>query len=189
MKIKISRQSIYLITLSTILLLFVVLFSFLVLIPEGKKYREHRVELQKENKELTKYQNFHDETLEVYKQLQADNRHVIEALKSPFNIERFEKLHKEHFQTLIIAQKEKMADEETFSVYEVKTTSHIHSPQSFYDFLDAINKSEWVIGINFPIHFVRDGDLIKSSFTMRVYAAEKKPEKEDLNVSELEGEE
>lgn len=189
MKIKISRQNIYLIVLSSILLIFVLLFSFVVLIPEGKKYREQRVELQKEAKELRKYQNFHDETLEVYKQLQADNRHVIEALTAPFNVERFEKLHKEHFRSLIIAEKEKIADEDPFCVYEVNTTSHINSPQSFYDFLDAINKSEWIIGINFPINFVRDGDLIKSSFTMRVYAAEKKPPREDLNMSELEDEE
>ena len=188
MKISITRQSIYLSVLSGILLLFVLVFSFLVLIPEGKQYREQRVELKRESAELRKYQNFHDETLETYKQLQADNRHVIEALSSSFHPERFEKINKEHFQSLSISEKEKVAEEEFFYVYEVNTTSHISSPQSFYNFLDTINKSDWIIGVNFPISFKRDNDLIRSSFTMRVYHAEKKPSKvvDDSDLEALE---
>lgn len=185
MKINITRQNIYLAVLSSILLLFVLFFSFLVLIPEGKQYREQRVELKRESAELRKYQNFHDETLEVYKQLQSDNRHIIEALASSFNSERFEKINKEYFQSLTILEKEKIADEDFFSVYEVNTTSHISSPQSFYNFLDAINKSDWIIGINFPISFKRSNDFIRSSFTMRVYKAEKRALKE-LESSDLE---
>jgi hypothetical protein len=187
MKINISRQNIYLIVTSVMLLIFVLIFSFLLLIPEGKNYREQRIELKKETREFKKYQNFHDETLETFKQLQADNRHVIAALDTSFNPQRFEKIHKDFFTSLLISEQKQVADEDDFCVYEVNTTSHINSPQSFYNFLDAVNKSDWVIGINFPINFKRDGNLIKSSFTMRVYTVNKKVKEEsseELNVSE-----
>jgi hypothetical protein len=59
-----------------------------------------------------------------------------------------------------------------FTIYEVNTTSKINSPKVFYNFLDSINKSDWIIGVNFPINFKREADMIRSSFTMRVYTAE-----------------
>lgn len=182
MKINIARQNIYLIATSIVLLIFVLLFSFLILIPEGKNYREQRIEVKKEIREFKKYQNFHNETLETFKQLQADNRHIITALDTSFNPQRFEKIHKDFFTSLMISEQKQIADEEEFCIYEVNTTSHINSPQSFYNFLDAVNKSDWVIGINFPINFKRDGDLIKSSFTMRVYVANKKPKQSESNT-------
>jgi hypothetical protein len=172
MKINISRQSIYLLSLSIFLLIFVLLFSFLVLIPEGKEYREKRGEVSKQRAELRRYTEFSDTTLEKLKQLQADNRHIITALDTSFNPERFEKQHRTFFTSLTLAKQEKKENEDDFLVYEVNTTSSINSPQSFYEFLDAVNKGDWIIGINFPINFKRDSELIKSTFTMRIYKAQ-----------------
>ncbi len=172
MKVNISRQNIYLLALSTFLLLFVLLFSFLVLIPKGKEYREERNELKKANRELRKYENFDSDTFSLLKKLQSDNRHIITAFKTDFNADRFEKQNKNYFSSLSVSKKvfiDKVEDE--FSVYEVNTTSHISSPKSFYQFLDAVNKGDWMIKINFPINFKRDADMIRSSFTMRVYKA------------------
>jgi len=172
MKINIARQNIYLLILSTLLLIFVLLFSFLVLIPKGKEYREQKLELRNDNFELKKYQNFHDETLEILKKLQSDHRHIITSFDNTFNAQRFEKQHKVYFDSLSLAQiKDSKDKEEEFLVYEVETSSQINSPKSFYDFLDAINKSDWIIGVNFPIHFKREAQTIRSSFTMKVYCA------------------
>lgn len=184
MKINISRQNIYLLAVSIFLLIFVLLFSFLVLIPEGKKYREQRIELKKENRELRKYQNFNDETLEHLKELQSENRHIITAFETEFNAARFEKKHKNYFSSLVVSKQITQANEGEFTVYDVNTSSHISSPQTFYSFLEAVNKSDWIIGINFPINFKRDADLIKSSFTMKVYSINRDANKtEDLNSS------
>jgi len=173
MKINVSRHQIYILLLSIFLLLFVLVFSFALLIPEGKEYRVKRVELKKEQKEYAKYKAFHDETLETLKELQSKNRHIITAFDRPFSPERFEKQHKVNFSSLTISKIERSKDEEGFSVYEVNTTSHISSPTNFYDFLDAVNKGDWIIGVNFPIKFLRDGEMIKSSFTMKVYTNNK----------------
>lgn len=173
MKINISRQYVYILLLSVSLFLFVIIFSFGILIPKGKLYRESRLELLKENAELRKYQDFHDKTLKQLKELQSKNRHVITAFGTAFSPDRFEKQHKSFFSSLRVSKIARSEDEEGFATYEVNTTSQISSPKNFYNFLDALNKSNWIIGVNFPIDFKRDGEMIKSSFTMKVYTDNK----------------
>jgi hypothetical protein len=168
MKINIPRQNIYLINISLFLLVFVLVFSFLVLIPQGKDYRENRGELKISSKELRKYQNFYDETESKLKELQKKHRAIIVAFDNKFNPKRFQKQYKNYFSSLELSELKKSAVKEEFTTYEVNATSQISSPKSFYNFLDAVNKSDWIISVNFPIEFKRDGELIKSSFTMQV---------------------
>jgi len=158
---------------SLFLFLFVLVFSFAVLIPAGKEYRIKRVELKKTNKELREYENFHNETLETLQELKSKNRRIITAFDTTFNPARFEKQNKNYFSSLSIAEVNFLKVEKDFAVYEVNTTSEISSPSTFYNFLDSVNKSDWIIAVNFPINFKRDGELIKSSFTMKVYCNNK----------------
>ncbi len=178
MKIKISRPNIFLIAISTFLLIFVVLFSFLVLIPKGKEYRVQRLDVKKLNSELRQYQDYNDEILSKLKELQKKNRHTITAFENIFNPDRFEKQNKKYFLSLKLSKIQRTKKyEESFDTYEVNTTSKISSPESFYNFLDSINKSDWIISVNFPIHFKRDKDVISSSFTMKVYVVSKDTKK------------
>ncbi|WP_457743476.1 hypothetical protein [Sulfurimonas sp.] len=173
MKINISRHYLYILLVSLFLFLFVLLFSFIVLIPKGKEYREKRVEFNKINIKVNKYQNFYDDTLKTLKDLQSKDRHIIAGFDNIFNPDRFEKEHKNYFSSLSLAKISKIKDESGFAVYEVNTTSRIASPTNFYNFLDAVNKSDWIIGVNFPIDFKREGEMIRSSFTMKVYCNNK----------------
>jgi len=168
-KINISRQHIYLLTISLLLFVFVLIFAFAVLIPEGKEYRIKRTELKKELKELRKYQNFSDETYELLKNMQSENRHIITAFDTLFDLNRFEKQYKSYFTSFKITQLQSKDPEDGFTVYEVNASSKITTPTKFYEFLEAVNKSDWIIDINFPINFKREGEHINSSFTMRVY--------------------
>ena len=172
MKINISRQHIYLLSILIFFFIFVLIFSFAVLIPEGKEYRKNRVEFKKESKELRRYQNFHNEVQDRLKELQGDNRHIITAFDATFDPYRFQKQHRNYFSALIISELSKVSDDDEFISYEVNTTSEISSPKSFYEFLDAVNKSDWIISVEFPINFKRDGEMIKSSFTMKVFYAD-----------------
>jgi hypothetical protein len=158
------------ILVSVFLLLFVLLFSFFVLIPEGQHYREKRLELKKATLEYQQYKDYHDELMANLKDLQHKNRHIITAFDTIFNPDRFQKLNKSYFSSLTLSKLTREKDEDGFAVYEVNTSSHISSPKNFYDFLDGVNKSDWIIGVNFPINFQRDGEMIHSSFTMKVYA-------------------
>jgi hypothetical protein len=143
------------------------------MIPEGKSYRIKKTELKKENLELKQLSDFAIEKEVILQKLQGDNSHVIKAFDAEFSAERFEKQHRNFFSSLSVSKRTKLEDEDGFSVYEVNTTSEISSPKSFYNFLDSVNKSDWIIGINFPINFKREGEMISSSFTMRVYSNNK----------------
>lgn len=173
MKINLPRHYLYLALISVVLLIFVLIFSFAVLIPKGKEYRIQRLEFKKEFKEYKKYQMFYDETLKVLKELQSKNRHIIGAFDRPFNPTRFEKQYKNFFSDFKVTKLDRTKDEEEFAVYEVNTTSRINSPTNFYDFLDALNKGDWIVSVNFPITFKRDSEAISSSFTMKVYSNNK----------------
>lgn len=170
MKLRISRQSLYILLVSFVLLVAVLLFSFLVLIPKGKEYRIMRLEEKKHAQVLMQYQQWHDETYENLKNLQAGNKRIITAFDNSFNAERFIKMNGHHFESLQLTKLERTQDEEPFAVYEVNASSKIDSPQSFYAFLEEINKSDWIVGVNFPINFEREDTLILSSFRMKVYS-------------------
>ena len=166
----ISRQSIYITILSILLLIFVFVFSFVALIPEGKKYRLQRVQLSTQYSDLRRYQDYDAQIFDELKKLQSDNRHIITAFDVSFDKDRFIKKYKAMFNTLEIKEVKALKKEDRFSVYDVKTSSKISSPAVFYKFLDEINKSDWIVAVNFPIDFKRDGEVINSSFKMKVYS-------------------
>ena len=181
----INRQSIYILILSTFLLIFVLVFSLNFLIPKGKKYREQRSQLSFAKTDLKRWKTFDDETYDVLKKLQSDNRHIIVAFDSSFNEERFIKKYKSLFNSLSLSKTTNLDSKEGFEVYEVTTSSQIRSsPETFYAFLDEINKSDWIIGVNFPINFKRNGEVINSSFKMKVYCNGTTASK-DSNTSKL----
>ena len=73
MKSSFSRQSIYLFSLCVFLLVFVLVFSFSVLIPQGKEYRVKRGDLKKENPELKQISDFSIEKEVLLQKLQKIN--------------------------------------------------------------------------------------------------------------------
>src|SRR3989339_349653 len=164
-----NRQTLFVVILSLFLLTGVVAFSFLFLIPKGKEYRALRLESKKEVQQLELAQNRYDNTHNRLKDLQLQHKGTIGAFDKMFNPDRFERLYKKEFTDLYLTEVTTFESNGTFKVYEVNATSKITSPQSFYNFLENVNKSEWIIGVNFPIHFERDGDKIRSSFTMKVH--------------------
>ncbi len=174
MKFHISRQMIYVLALAVVFLIIVFIFAFTFLIPIGKEYRIARMESKKVSYHVDIIQDEYDKVYEKLKGLQTDNRHVIGAYKTIFNPDRFKKMYASHFESFTLSELAMHSQDGEFAVYEVNTSSLIQSPQGFYDFLDGVNKSDNIIGVNFPIHFERDANLIKSSFTMHVYIAGQK---------------
>jgi len=183
-KFHISRQMIYILALAVVFLMVVFIFAFAFLIPSGKAYRVARLDVKKISYQVDVIQNEYDKIYENLKELQTDNRHILTAYKSIFNPERFIKMNKSYFKSFTLSQLSGPSTEGEFAVYEVNTSSLIESPQGFYDFLDGVNKSDNIIGVNFPIDFKRDGNLIKSSFTMHVYIASVKKKKESSEKEE-----
>ena len=180
----INRQSIYILILSVFLLIFVLVFSFVWLIPLGKEYREQRVKLSYENADLRRWKDFDAQTYATLKNLQSENRYIIAAFENGFDEKRFIKKYSKLFNSLTLSKTTQKDNVDIFELYEVTTSSQISSPATFYNFLDEINKSDWIVEINFPIKFKREGEVISSSFTMKVYCNARESSK-DSNTSKL----
>jgi amino acid permease len=167
----ISRQTLITIIISLILVILVMLFAFLMLIPQGKEYRQLRLDNKKEIISMMQLEIHHENIYKQLKELQSENRHIINGFVNPFTADDFLLENSKFFESLTLSRLKTAGSKEEFDLYEVNTTSKISSPQSFYDFLENINKSSWIIGVNLPIFFDRDDNLIKTTFTMRVYKA------------------
>lgn len=149
------------------------LFTFLVLVPTGKEYRQTRILYKKALAENNQIQEEHDQKLATMKELKSKNRHVLNSFSNIFNPKLFVEKNQKFFKKLDINEVKFKEDQADFKVYEVNAVSSLASPKSFYDFLQAINKSDYIIKVDFPINFVRKHDLITANFNIRVYKAVK----------------
>jgi len=169
MSVSINNRTFYLIILSMVLLVSIILFSFFVLIPKGKEYRSLRLENKKEQRAMDSAREDYDETQMKYEKLTEKNKEIIKAYANVFNPEKFTRLNRSQLQDLYLTELQVTDQNKSFKVYEVNATTKITSPEVFYQFLEKVNHSGWIIGIHFPVHFERDKDLIKLSFTMKVH--------------------
>jgi hypothetical protein len=165
-----NHRTLYLVLISLTLFVGIVVFSVLFLIPKGKEYRTLRLESKKEQQLIAQAQERYDQVNEKHKKLKGESAQTIQAFRTPFDAVKFTKNNQQDFQDLYLTEIEMAEHNGSFKVYEVNATTKITSPQTFYQFLEKINKSDWVIGVDFPINFERDGDKIKSSFTMKVHS-------------------
>jgi hypothetical protein len=167
-----SRKTFHLLLLSLVLIAMIVLFSFVFLIPKGKEYRTLRMENKKEVLALAVSNEEKKRLQSRLEGLESKNDKALKAFNRPFNPYKFVKKYDNELQDLFVTEKSLHDQNGSFKVYEVNVTSKIDSPEIFYRFLDNVSRGDWVIGIDFPIHFERSGELIKSSFTMRVHHLE-----------------
>ena len=182
MKISFPRHIVYLSVFTIFMIIFAIWFSLEKLIPMGKEYRKNRLILKKERIDFERYEEFHKKTLTTYNETKTKNRNIIEAFKNSFDPQRFKQEYQKYFIDLTLSKSSPAHQTKWYEVYEVNTTSKIKTPKNFYDFLEAINKSEWIVGVTFPIKFSRQGELIHSSFKMQVY--KKAPEQKTPNKEE-----
>lgn len=172
-----NHRTLYLVLLSLFLLMGIVLFAIVFLIPKGKEYRSLRLESKKEQQLIKMEADRYTLVNQKLEKQKSDHARTMAAFQTPFNPEKFTKMNHQDFQNLYLTEIQMEDHNGSFKVYEVNATTKITSPQTFYHFLEKINKSDWIIAVNFPVYFERDGDKIKSSFTMKVHTNGFHPEK------------
>ncbi|MFZ3053566.1 MAG: hypothetical protein WA099_09170 [Sulfuricurvum sp.] len=169
MSVRIYYRTFYLILLSLLLLVSIIAFSTFVLIPKGKEYRSLRLENKKEQTIMDTTREHYDVTEKKLKKLEEKNKETIKAYRTNFDPVKFTRLNRTQLQDLFLTELHVTDQNKSFKVYEVNATTKITSPEAFYHFLEKVNHSGWIIGVHFPVHFERDQDLIKLSFTMKVH--------------------
>jgi hypothetical protein len=165
----ISRQHLYLLVISLVLSVFVLLFSFGVLIPAGKKYRQQREIVQKDSYELAQYQILKDQTSDQAVKLAKKQAAILRSLHNHFDTKDFIEKNSQYFDDLKLTKVLHGPKEKLFDTYEINATSNIRTPKTFYKFLNNIDKEGWIIKVEFPVRFRREGELIHLLFTMQVY--------------------
>jgi predicted negative regulator of RcsB-dependent stress response len=172
MKLNLSNENMFLLALSTCLLVVVLLFSFLILLPKEKEYRTQVSQLQTASLKFQKYKKIKDKRLVSLKKLQSDNRYTISGLQKDFTLVKFKNEIQKYFKDATLLKKADLSKKyDNFNVYEVNLSSHIQSPKIFYDFIESIDKDGWVVEITHPIKFKKDTKDINISFGMRIYTA------------------
>ena len=183
MKINFPRHILYLTLFSILMIVFAIWFATVKLIPMGKEYRKNRITLKEARIDLQRYQQYHDKTLKLFNTTKTKNRHIIEAFENEFDPKRFQTMYSKYFIDLTLSKATDINKSDWYEVYEVQTTSKIKSPTNFYKFLDAINKSDWIVNVSFPINFAREGELIHSNFKIEVYRKSKETNSTEQTAS------
>ena len=169
MKINFPRHIVYMVLFTIFMITFAIWFATAELIPMGKEYRKKRLTLKKQEAELARYQEFYNQTQTIHNNTKAKNRHIIQAFQNSFSPKKFEQEYQKYFVSLKLTKAKPKEKKEWYDTYEVNTTSKITSPKNFYNFLEALNKSPWIVEVTFPIDFTKEGELIHSHFSMLVY--------------------
>ncbi len=165
-----SLINILLLTLGFIFAFF--LFTVFVLIPTGKNYKKiHKSYIQQKYIENQAQARF-DKVSHNLDELQEKHKSIIIAYENLFDPKAFSRDYAKYFKRFKLSAASKENREGMFDVYEVTTSSDIATPSDFYEFLTAVNKSDNIISIEFPIHFEAKGKSIEASFRMRVYSAD-----------------
>lgn len=167
-----GRSLINILIISLVFIILFFAFVVILLIPVGKDYkRDHKV-YTKVIHERDRVQDLHDDTMDNLKDLQTKNRNIILSYGNLFDPDAFAKRYRSYFKRLRLTAINSKEAEGIFDIYEVDALSDIDSPTDFYAFLDAINKSDNIISVEFPINFVATGNTIKASFKLKVFGAD-----------------
>jgi hypothetical protein len=163
------KQVVNTIILSFLFLLTLFLFTFLVLIPSGQNYKKERKDYTKSRMEYKIAKKQKLKYMKILKNLKAKNKDVLNAFKTEFNRQDFIKNNKDKFDKFTIAKEASVSYDESFIVYDINATTNIKTPLLFYQFLNNLSDSTYAIEIRLPINFVKQDDLINTSFKIKVY--------------------
>ena len=163
------------------LLIFLVIFIFVTLLlisllifPNIKKYRVARGEFNQARVHKIRVQSVLKEREKELKKLRLDNRKIFAAFKHNFTKEEFLTSAKQFFNKATLKNVKQSSYTKEYDVYELNVTSSLKTPVKFYQFLDALNHYNNIVQADFPIDLKSNGDIIYSSFKIKVYGLLKK---------------
>lgn len=150
----------------------VMLFVFLVVIPAIKTYKTKKVLYRQTllaEKELSQKEQELQKQLEAYKKRY---RNTLDAFRHPFNEEAFLDVARKYFQNVTLTPKEEKKMESGLRLYTFEADFNARTPVKFYHFVDALQKMDNVVKINFPIEIESEGKTIRLQFNLSVYRLE-----------------
>lgn len=167
------------------LLIFLVIFIFITLLlisililPNIKKYRVARGEYNQARVHKVRVQNVLKERENELKKLRLDNWKIFAAFKHNFSKEEFLTFAKQFFDNVTLKNVKQSPYTKEYDLYELNVTSSLKTPIKFYKFLDGLNHYSNIVQADFPIDLKANGNVIYSSFEIKVYKKHKKKKKD-----------
>lgn len=167
-----SLEEIDLVKLLVYILIFVLICLMMVLffiVPNVKEYRKIQHEMHLQNSHavaLSKEQESKTKTITAFKNRE---KALIRAFEIPFSKDRFTAFASKYFSDVKLSQLPPKDSDEPFFRYELNVTSSVQTPVKFYDFIDALQRYDNVIRVDFPIHMQGSGEHIRTTFNIKVY--------------------
>ncbi len=157
-----------------LIFLFVFIVTTLVLItvlilPNIKSYRSARGEYNQAMVHKTRVQEVLNQRDKEMKQLLLANRKIFDSFGHKFSQKEFINFSNQFFKKVTLKEVKQSKHTNEFRVYELNVTSSLKTPVKFYKFLDGLNHYQNIVQADFPIDLKSNGDLIYSSFKIKVY--------------------
>lgn len=147
----------------------VMLFVFLVVIPSIKTFKTKKAEYlyqQKHKKELALQKEKLETELRSIEKKYAD---ALSAFKNDFDEKSFLSEAGKYFQNIKLIPKSDKKSESGLQIYAFKADFDARTPVQFYKFVDALQKMDNVVKINFPVILDAKNNTIHLQFNMSVY--------------------
>ncbi|MFK5882551.1 MAG: hypothetical protein QM482_10120 [Sulfurospirillum sp.] len=157
-----------LVFLFVFILITLVLITTLIL-PNIKVYRVAKGDYNQAMVHKTKVQGVLDRRNKEMKQLLLTNRKIFDSFGHKFSQKEFISFANKFFNKVTLKEVKQSQHTNEFKVYELNVTSSLKTPVKFYKFLDGLNHYQNIIQADFPIDLKSNGDLIYSSFKIKVY--------------------
>lgn len=155
-----------------IFILMSIIFTFLIIIPNIKTYKNMK---NKYNKEYLLYQHIDGNFVEASTTLakfKKKNNKALSALSNKFKEENFIKAS-EYFFKNVVLKKDMSVLNSDFNVYDLNITMSMKTPEKFYSFIEDLARYENIIQLDFPILMQSHGEVINTFFKIKVFNIEK----------------
>jgi hypothetical protein len=142
---------------------------FMLVIPIYKDLKSSNITSTKSTKELKMVTKQEDEYKALFKETQSAKLNIIEAFDETYNEEKIKaNLSKELIEPTITVIKSE-SFKEIFHKKLINIKAKIKSPAHLYRYFDSLDKNSYISEINYPINFLKEGDLIVVEFNLAIY--------------------
>ena len=159
-----------------VFILITLLLIMTLILPNIKKYRVAKREYNQALVHKTRVQNVLTQREKELKQLKLENRKIFDSFSHKFSTREFVSFANQFFKKVTLKEIKQSKYTDEFKIYELNVTSSLKTPVKFYKFLDGLNYYQNIVQADFPIDLKSNGDMIYSSFKIKVY--ELSPKKE-----------
>ncbi|MDO5045709.1 hypothetical protein [Campylobacter sp.] len=172
-----SLEDIDIVKLLAYILVFVVvclvmIFAFIV--PNIKEYKEINLQHRSQMASVTKISQIHSSKTANLNEMKEKQKQVFKAFETKFNKANFSSFAGKFFSDVTLQEVGAKESKEKFLRYELNVTTSLNTPSKFYQFIDALQRYDNIIKVDFPIKMHADKDKIHTTFNIKVYA---KPDK------------